>query len=97
MVLGAPHPAAGTVALYSTAFVPVVTCNLIGYVQPGGTRASAAAAGDGTDAAGPQHALQVAFAPAAAKDKAAGVLSVGVPAGGAAGSVVRVQNVPMYF
>eukprot|EP00879_Flechtneria_rotunda_P024223 GHRR01025671.1.p1 GENE.GHRR01025671.1~~GHRR01025671.1.p1 ORF type:complete len:102 (-),score=19.41 GHRR01025671.1:296-601(-) len=35
VTLAQPHPAAGTLALYSTTFDPVISCHLIGYVQPG--------------------------------------------------------------
>jgi hypothetical protein len=87
VLLKAPHAAAGTVALYSTSFTPVVTCNLIGYVSPG--------AGD----AGGKP-LQAVFAPVPGKPEAAALLSVGQAASseaGAAEEVARVANVPVYF
>lgn len=83
MLLKAPHAAAGTVALYSTSFTPVVTCNLIGYASPG------------ADAGKP---LQAVFAAVPGKPEAAALLSVGQASSeGVAEEVARVANVPIYF
>lgn len=109
VVLGKPHPAAGTVALYSTSYSPVVDCKLIGYMQPRGVRTSAAAQPspaaehqDNSNAhenegAGAQSSgdLSLAFAPVAGK--AGAVLSIRVDSTGASGSLQLLRNVPMYF
>lgn len=82
VLLKAPHAAAGTVALYSTSFTPVVTCNLVGYVSPG------------ADAGKP---LQAVFAPVPGKPEAAALLSIAQASSGGAEEVARVANVPIYF
>eukprot|EP00775_Hariotina_reticulata_P008513 gene8513-8695_t len=103
VVLTHPHPAAGTIALYSTTFQPVVNCTLIGFVQPG-------AAADHTADTAPQdqdndqqapasahssRALQVAFASAAGK--AGALLSLGKCNASSGDALAAVLNVPMYF
>lgn len=101
VVLRAPHPAAGSIALYSTSVSPVVTCHLIGFIQPGS--AASVADGQGQDSmdeaaaadAGTQAGcLQAAFAPA--PGKAGALLSVGLPAAGS-GCLSAVRNIPMYL
>jgi hypothetical protein len=54
VTLKAPHAAAGTAALFSTSFSPVVTCSLIGFVNPGPAPkpAAADAVGGGGEAGG---------------------------------------------
>ncbi len=108
VVLAKPHPAAGTVALYSTTFTPVVSCNLIGFVQPGAAAAAADAAGkeDGpsssaaegvgqcSNSSSKEQQLQVAFAPV--PGRAGALLSVGV-CSDADAALAAVHNVPMYF
>ena len=107
VLLQGAHPAAGTVALYSTTFTPVVTCNLIGYVQPGPLPKAAAGddrsmdevdAGVGGDEGGKAAStalLQAVFAPVPGKADAAGLLSVGQR--GSNGELCRVLNVPIYY
>lgn len=88
MVLKSPHAAAGTVALYSTTIAPVVSCNLIGYVNPG----AAAAEEEGGEAGGP---LQAVFAPVSGKAEAAALLSVGLQSS-SSGELCRVANVLIF-
>lgn len=105
VVLAKQHPAAGTVALYSTSHSPVVECNLIGFVQPGACEAAGEADADarGDSAAlkgstgGEDVQLHIAFAPVAGKAKA--VLSVGQCSASEAerGSWGLVRNIPLYF
>jgi hypothetical protein len=103
VLLKAPHAAAGTVALYSTSFTPVVTCNLIGYVNPGCVAAAEEAQGAGSSSAEGQDAglqagtglMQAVFAPAPGKPEAAGLLSIGQK--GSNGELCRVANVPIFF
>lgn len=104
VVLAAPHPAAGTVALFSTTFAPVVQSSLLGFVQPGGLAVAGDAADTGEQEAGTHSSatagLQVAFAPTPpGKAKCAGLLSVGLPSSGShgTGAIVNVLNVPMYY
>jgi hypothetical protein len=105
VLLKAPHAAAGTVALYSTSFTPVVACNLIGYVNPGCVAAAedahnehAGSSSAGDQAAGMQAStglMQAVFAPAPGKAEAAGLLSIGQK--GSNGELCRVANVPIFF
>lgn len=101
MLLKAPHPAAGKVALYSTTFTPVVTCNLIGYVNPGsapdGNKDSAGGSSSeqqGDILAAGTGLLQAVFAPASGKAEAAALLSVGLQRSN--GELSKVVNVPIY-
>jgi hypothetical protein len=89
------------VALYSTTYQPVVTCTLIGFVQPGAAVDSADAPQDqendcqaATDAVN-SRPLQVAFAFAAGK--AGALLSLGKCSTSGRGALAAVLNVPMYF
>eukprot|EP00878_Enallax_costatus_P009372 GHUV01009794.1.p1 GENE.GHUV01009794.1~~GHUV01009794.1.p1 ORF type:complete len:356 (+),score=107.10 GHUV01009794.1:214-1281(+) len=108
VILGKPHPAAGTVALYSTAYSPVVECKLIGYTQPGVAdgaqahqRKSLADEDDSSDARADEWSqksysrLQLAFAPVAGK--AGAVLSMGLGSSDGSRALQLVRNVPMYF
>lgn len=99
VVLKPPHTAAGTVALYSTTISPVVSCNLVGYVNPGPAAAAAesdgGAAGSGVNEAGAGQ-LQAVFAPVSGKAEAAALLSVGLQSS-SSGELCRVANVPMFY
>lgn len=98
VVLKAPHPAGGTVALYSTSFTPVVTCNLTGFVNPGaapGMDADSAGGSSSSELQAGTGLLQAVFAPVTGKPEAAALLSVEQKSSN--GELSRVVNVPMYF
>lgn len=102
VVLKPPHASAGTVALYSTTSSPVVSCNLVGYVNPGMPTASeesdGEAAGSGDRDSGEAKRtgkLQAVFAPVSGRAEAAALLSVGLQS--SSGELCRVANVPMFY
>jgi hypothetical protein len=100
VLLRAPHPAAGLVAVYSTVLSPLLHAELIGFARPLAARPRGGGKGGGAaedDAAGPHGGVggggaAAALAFAAAPAKGGAVLSV---AGWVQGGRLEVANLAL--